>query len=101
MYCKFVNYRQFLFSQQNGEFCDLIFDLDNSKISAHRLIVAVWSPPMKNLLRFHSACTQHVRVEYDEPEVFLQFISFLYTGTLAEPVANIPAVLHLATTFQV
>uniref|UniRef100_A0A0B7BIX3 BTB domain-containing protein n=1 Tax=Arion vulgaris TaxID=1028688 RepID=A0A0B7BIX3_9EUPU len=87
--------------RENGEFCDLVFELNNSKFSAHQLVMAVWSPPMKNLLQLQPASTQHVRVAYDKPEDFQKFITFLYTGILPEQTTNILAVLNIAATFQI
>lgn len=89
------------FFEQNGEFCDLVFELNNGKFSAHRLVMAAWSRPMKNLLQLQSTITQHLHVVYDKPDTFHMFITFMYTGALPTQVTNISALLLLGATFQV
>ncbi|CAG5134030.1 unnamed protein product, partial [Candidula unifasciata] len=85
----------------NGEFCDLVFELNNCKFYAHQLVIAAWSLPVKNLLEHQSTCNQHLRVVYDQPDVFHMFITFMYTGDLPTQVTDISALLLLGATFQI
>ncbi|BFZ08538.1 hypothetical protein BsWGS_11577 [Bradybaena similaris] len=87
--------------RQNGEFCDLVFELNNCQFSAHRLVMAAWSRPMKNLLQLQSTSTQHLHMVYDKPDTFHMFITFMYTGALPTQVTNISALLLLGATFQI
>ncbi|CAL1540274.1 unnamed protein product, partial [Lymnaea stagnalis] len=81
--------------------CDLVFEVGSSRFSIHRLVLAVWSPMMKNILQCHPSLIQCIQVSHDEPNVFEQFINFLYTGDIAFQITTISTVLLLASTFQI
>ncbi|XP_059165509.1 uncharacterized protein LOC131948054 [Physella acuta] len=87
--------------QENGELCDLKFELNNGCFTIHRLMFAIWSPAMKTMLHLQQPTSGHIRLNFSQHAVFEQFINFLYTGYLAEQITDIPALLLLASTFKV
>ncbi|XP_012946016.1 uncharacterized protein LOC101862921 isoform X2 [Aplysia californica] len=87
--------------KESEEFCDLVFELSGARYNAHRLVLVVWSPVMRNMLDPRVATTQHVRVLCDQHDAFQSFLNFLYSGVLEEAMSNISTLLLLASTFQV
>ncbi|KAK6174800.1 hypothetical protein SNE40_013378 [Patella caerulea] len=82
-------------------YCDLIFEIHNQRINAHRAVVAAWSPFIYTHLKSNLACAEIVRVNYDNFEIFSDMISFMYTGKIDLRDTNLIQLLHLATSFQI
>lgn len=78
-----------------------MFEVSGKAVHAHQLVLALWSPVVMEMLSRHGCKRQRIRLMYDQPDAFEQFVTFLYTGHFDGNVTEVLSVLLLASTFQV
>ena len=80
---------------------DIEFVFDDETFRAHRVIVAARSPVLAaNFSSGTESVTGRLRIDCIDPDVFREFLYFLYTGTLRVS-ANSTALLKIAKRYQV
>lgn len=87
---------------ENGLHADVELIVGDSSFPAHRAIIGARSPLLANLLDSPTmeSVTGRIRIDDASPDVFRQFLYFLYTGSV-QVSANSRALLRLAERYQV
>ncbi|KAL3853142.1 hypothetical protein ACJMK2_016712 [Sinanodonta woodiana] len=89
--------------RDDNKYTDVILDVKGTKLEAHKIVLAAWSPYFALKLfpddpRVFKDC---VIVNYDNSEVFADLLDFMYNGYVAPRETNFLQLLHLAVSFEI
>ncbi|XP_065223954.1 kelch-like protein diablo [Planococcus citri] len=103
-----VNHASYILSglnslRENADFCDVILQVDGEKFSAHKIVLASFSPYFKTMFqsKYVESKQNTVHLKSIESDMMKQLLDFAYTSTIKITKSNCQNLLSAANLLQV
>ena len=94
--------RPLLRQRESGQLCDIVLKVNGKRFSAHKSILALWSPYFHSMFtcemveKTSSEIDLSESLVLDDPEKFGVVLDYLYTGALTITVSNVEDILRIS-----